>query len=314
MKALRWHLWKEWREQRRALLVLVLLSSSIAIAAAGFAPAWYFHTEGPLLVGVGLVVVPLLLQIGELAARDASGPARRFLERLPRGVQRAFVAKLVLLLSLLTAALLLAGTLWLACAWWTTSLVSTTRALEGFLHLAGAAYLLGLWTIAVSAWVPRGSLALPVGTLALAVSLAPVFLLRARGYWPEPWEGPVAWMLCSLQPLGVAAASFVPGRRFGRSGLASARRGLPLALPGFLPILLWCGWRVAEHAGHGAHCDDLRIVDAIVCQDGRHVLASTVHEGSHFLDGGAAVYVIDGSNGEARRLGDGVLTKHGLRT
>jgi len=241
----RLYLWKEWREQRGALAALGLSLPVLVFAVGRSLPR--SQVTSSLFVGIvgALALLTSLVVVGgELLASDR----RRglWIERLPRGLEGAFPAKLVVFVLISLAALLYGHALGIAAAMTRRAdflLRLTSRLeLEHLILPAALASALALWTFAASAWCSRGALSVVAGALLAAVAASPAwalwFLFRHE-YSPEPWEVTSTLIVLLSAPVLSAWVGFTRGQRLGRGTLSPAWRGGGIGLVAALPLLAW---------------------------------------------------------------------------
>ena len=172
-------LWKEWREQRSALQ-LVCLFSALLIAGFGvFFPAKMF-SDMALVIAMLPLMVALLTFGGDLLGGPEKARSISFLERLPRGLQTAYFAKLALVLAL-TISLPFFGIVITLCILF--ALGQPIPSLEGSSAILFPLIILSLWCFMVSPWAPRGPLSLPTAGFFLVLCAWPVSLAFAEIDW-----------------------------------------------------------------------------------------------------------------------------------
>jgi len=261
MSVARAYLWKEWRDQRSALLGLAavlpfLAGGALAMDPGGWVDPWTGAAAGAFaaLLVVGTDLVP-----GE-RRRARMG----FLERLPAGLGAAFTAKLVMFLaSVLGAAAYGAALVALALVVRGEPVIAPDVHTARFL-LPGLAC--ALWAFAVSGWVPRSTLAFPTALVCIALLCWPGWLFYGRfpAFDPLPWE-PWAFLgVCTAGACASAWASFVLGCRFSGGTGRAARRGLLIALPLLAPAWAWAGLRLYSATSIDPAAEDFYIQDCYV--------------------------------------------------
>jgi len=301
VKTIRVHLWKEWREQRGPLAVLFGVSTLLIVLVARWTPKT-MAGDPALGVCICLVVCAVLLYAGDLSMPESGGARRRFLERLPSGPRRAFVAKLVFFGLLMSFAGLFGWALGTGVSLWRTGAVPTWDAEEIAWLVLVPTLVVGSWTFAVSSWVPRGSLAFPVALLLLGTVSAPVVVIvRAFGYVPQIWEMRTAYLLLVTGALTVAAVSFLRGRRFGRSPAVAMLHGLVVSLPFLVPVPGWAALRYAERNAVRPGSDGFEIGSVWPCADGRTVVLLSVQTDPWFDEPRRSVLVVDLETGAWER-------------
>lgn len=186
MSTFRLYLWKEWREQRGALLALgAALPVLVAVIGLQLSRSRTASASFVFLVAALACVLALVVVVGELLAleRERTGP---WIERLPRGFGPAFCAKLVTFFATSVAALAYGTLVGSALA-----LLRARDAAEVFrLDWMPSAQVLPVlvvllvapWIFAASAWCRRGMLAFAAGTLLALGGGLPLFAHEAAGY------------------------------------------------------------------------------------------------------------------------------------
>ncbi|TDJ75300.1 MAG: hypothetical protein E2O39_04135 [Planctomycetota bacterium] len=242
------YLWKEWREQRATLGVLAVMLLLAAGVVASVVPAHFL--DDPILVAwvVAMTVLATLLSVGsDLLPRERQAGTMRFLERLPKGLGRAFRSKLTIFALALVGAVVYGGLL-AALA----SLVRTGHLPEGVLGAATiepplAVLGLALWVFAVSAWIPNSALALPAAALLIAGLGWPIWPAMTSDFFrPTVGEGRAFLVLTSAGALASAWAAAVFGSRLGRSRRVAALAGIVVGAVAFAPSWIWAGARYVK--------------------------------------------------------------------
>jgi len=263
----RMQLWREWREHRVALLMLLTVLPLLGCMAAWVPPRAVL--ADPLVqsgAALTFVVVLLVATGGELLGLERRGPGLRWLERLPSGLNTAFLAKL-LFLALTTTVVavyglgverslaLLRGVTPKAIHW------------EPFSFVAGVS--LVVWTFACSAWALRGGLSILAAALVLAVIGFPVWRVSDAGYTPTTAE--LATLLALLVPGALLGAwlGFVRGARRGGGTLGSALFGLAPAAAVLALSAGWSGMRMAERETFDPRAPGFLWHTVMVTNDGR---------------------------------------------
>lgn len=272
MNILRIYLWKEWRDQRAAILGLVVVLPLLFLAAG---LVWH----GALLrealrsgVAASAGCLCALLVIGSsLIPGELAHSRLRFLERLPASLSAAFFAKLAFFTVVLGAisvyTTFIAGAILLA---------SQGVLPAGFLDALSERYLLpsigiALWTFAVSAWVPQGVLALPAALLCIGALCWPIvfFFGASDAIRPLAWEARSFCALCALGAMASSWTSFVHGLRFGATRGRSALLGLATAVACVSPMWVWAAVRWHDTVSIDPKAADFRIDCAWVGSGGR---------------------------------------------
>jgi hypothetical protein len=244
------HIWKEWREQRVAVLGLAIGLPFLVVTLAWLPALLGRPVRLSAVETAAAAAFAVVLAIGTGLLPDDSGPQRRrFLERLPGGLTTAFRAKLVFF-----ALSLEAGALYGLLLGWTASFLLTGgdssldlgRPTVFFLMPALGA---SLWAFAVSAWVPRGALAFPVACSWIALLCWPAWFYYADPSWVASmvWQPIAFFALCLVGSVVTARISFVCGHTqegsHGRAAWLGCLTALPFLAPawGFTAMRLLAG-------------------------------------------------------------------------
>lgn len=306
MKHFALYLWKEWREQRAALLALTLLLPAVVLAVAFAIPAR--QVGRPLFcgaAGVMALVATLVVVGGELLSTDRR-TAGTWLERLPAGRAGAYPAKLALHLASAGLALPYGIALGVAVAFLRGQgerlLADEGNEVAWLALLPFLALALAAWTFAAAAWSPRGMIALGSGALLLGGLALPLWVHERYHYVPADWEGPTAGALVVLAALASSWAGFVRGQRFGRGAGASAPHGLSTGALCLLPLWGWSAYQLeARDAIDLASCEFGRIW---ATPDGRRVFLEVTPHSERWESRPDRVVVVDLEQGTWRRIGD----------
>lgn len=277
MSTFRLYLWKEWREQRTAVLALAgmlpLLVLAITIGMHRRQVGLPYFSG---VIGLGALAVTLLAIGGELLGSDRRAGGQ-WLERLPAGLPGAFPAKLALFaltsVLALTYGFVVAQLGVLMRGRPADSPLDLVQC-DTFLALSmlGAAAVLASWTFAASAWTGRGMLALLGGGLVLAGIALGVRHFVQMEYTPPALE--IVLVAFGLVAAGLTSAwvGFVRGRRFGRGLLATAARGLPAGALCVLPVAGWSLHQLRDRGAFDFPSPESRVCDAWVSGNGRVAL------------------------------------------
>lgn len=227
LRVLRAHLWKEWREQRRALFVLVavcaLVPLAIAFAAGTIGPSSMPLAEWSAL-GSGLLAAAMLgsdLVPREVSRRAASGIGLH--GRLDGALGASLIAKACVFVC---AIAVLVGV-----GYGIGSLVDTARGVEltvatyglDFDGMVVVALAVVPWIFAVSALVARGIWSVPMGLIG---GLGAYGVAGVGGVLVESWPLATVILVCNaLAAFGVAWAGHVRGHRAGPSPRTAALVG-----------------------------------------------------------------------------------------
>jgi len=244
------HLRREWREHRLAVLVLAGLVVGLVAASRLVLDREVLGDRLFVDVVTAAAALGALFAIGgEVLAGERARDGLAFLGRLPAGLERSFRAKGVFFV-VLVAAFAALGALAARIAG-VSAEVQHAGAYEqvAILTLLGFA-ILAAWTFAVSAWVPRGSLATPLAGLLLVALAWPAWWMLSGSfdYVPRRDEVVAALALLVVGAALAARAGFVGGRRADARALRSALRGGTVLLGTCVPLWTWAGWRLHEHA------------------------------------------------------------------
>ncbi|MEM7199973.1 MAG: hypothetical protein AAF628_06890 [Planctomycetota bacterium] len=245
MRMIRAGIETELRVHRGALLVIAGLGVTVAALLGAVLPRGGASPLEALAYGVAVPLIGLLVAVAcDSVPRELRAGRFGLLLRLPGGLWAAGAAKLstlALAAVMLAAAAATAGGL----AVWLVHDVpgGTAFAVARSAGVLGAALGLGLAMLglAVSTWLPRGSLAVVVTLLVGAAWGLPFSMSRLHNAWFEPpaWEGNVlALAVIPALALGTAWLSLA-GRRWSRGPLRAARHGLPSAVAGGALLFGW---------------------------------------------------------------------------
>ncbi len=242
-------LWKEWRDHRAALIgYCVGVPPLIAWGLSALSVAWRTAPLLPSAAAVGGIAIAALTLFGDLFAGEEQRGTIQLLRRLPSGLSKLFLAKLVFLL--MTTALM-GGVAWLATTAAATLLHGARFAPAPSLPLRDWLVLLFpliAWIPAAAIWLSRATLALPAAALTLALFAGPI----GFAVWLQPWLAPskgellVAYVVVTAAGPFIAGASFVLGRRRSARPIAPAVVGLVATLALFVPAYGWTGWRFVK--------------------------------------------------------------------
>ena len=281
MKVLALYVWREWREYRAAVLGLAGILTVLVLTVSRTTPRRFFGDPIAIATCVAIAMLAVVAVIGgDLLSREAEPSRMRFLERLPARLSVPFVAKLLFLVLVLMLAGSFGWSLAALAAWWRAGDVP-----GHLLEVPGPALMLGvsllaLWTFAVSAFVPRGSLAAPAAIVILTLFGWPLWCLLTGAYTYALHTGEVA---CFLAPYvaGAPAAgwwAFSRGRAFGRGSLHAELHGLGVTLLCFLPSWGWGAVRILDATRIHPGMDDFTIANAWVTRDGKRALLTVFRD------------------------------------
>jgi hypothetical protein len=313
------YLWKEWREQRATLGWLALALFLLAGGGMFLAPR-AMVTPDPTLVflSMALCFLAAMLTVGaDLLPGEVVRGKVRFLGRLPSGLGAAFRAKFLLLAAISVAAVFYGALLVIVLFTLRTGAVPERALLGGeswipcaFLFFLGVA----MWTFAVSAWVPRSTLALPATAILLSLICWPIVLIVVGGDWyrPREWEIPdhtlAYFVLCLVAAPFVAWVSFVRGMRFGRGSRQAAWRGLAVALLFVSPAFGSTAHRYYLYCTIDPTSEDFRIVSCLVSEGGEYAYVRARRGEDRFEYTPGHALVVDLATGEWRSEGIGYWT------
>jgi hypothetical protein len=285
-------LWKEWREHRGVAVAIAIASFVLVLLFELAAPRRAHQREDDAGIAALLTfAVVSLAFFGEAFAGEERRGTLDFLRRQPGGWGPPFAAKYVFLLAASVALTAWAWWCGAAATWWIHGVASVLTRKVGFERLVEGVALIPLWSIAVSIWFPRGTLALPGAVFVFALFLAPVAaacfwarggevlrsseydaLVCALGVLRIPDEA-FGWMLRAAvvaAPL-VALLSFARGRAVERGPWRAGAIGLVALLVLFVPGYAWTATRIVDYRRFDPAAGDLRIdgEDACLATSGR---------------------------------------------
>ncbi|MBL8843135.1 MAG: ABC transporter permease [Planctomycetes bacterium] len=276
-------LWKEWRDHRAALIgYCVGVPPLIAWGLSALSATRRVDPLLPAAAAVGGIAIAALTLFGDLFAGEEQRGTIKLLRRLPSGLSKIFLAKL---LFLLMATALMGGVAWLATTTAAAALYGAPFAPR--LSLPARDWLVLLfpliaWIPAAAIWLSRATLALPAAALTLALFAAPV----GFAVWLQPWLAPskgellVAYVVVTAAGPFIAGASFVLGRRRSTRPFTPAAVGLLATLALFVPAYGWTGVRFAKGLVLEPAAATFRIATnsaGAVSQDGRFAWINAFH-------------------------------------
>jgi hypothetical protein len=199
---------------------------------------------------------------------------------LPGGLSAAFTGKLVLFVATLLATILIGFALALGVALLRAGELPLWRVRYTPIPLLVAGGAVLAWTFAVSTWVPRSALALPVSLAALAFLSWPLWLVFGPAPWYAPAEGEVAVyvVLCVAGAVLSAGASFALGYRRGGGARGALFAGLGVAALVLSPAWSWTGMRAWSLSTLHPGSADFRIGRAVVGAGERFLFATCYRE------------------------------------
>jgi len=291
------YLWKEWRDQRAALLGLAIALPALVAVGALAAPGFLDVSAGAGMLTAVLVVGADLIP-GELRRSKL-----RFLERMPAGLGTAFAAKLAMFVACVLGAAVFGGALARLAL-----LVLGERSLPFDAHAARLllpALGCALWTFAVSAWVPRSALAFPTAVVAIAALCWPGWLFYQEHSWFEPyeWEPKAFFAVCALGACVAAWVSFVFGYMAGGSPGRAARRGLAVSVLLLSPAWTWAGVRLHRTTTIDPGAADFWITSCMLGEEARWAFVNAKRARNVRQRGPQHALVVDLHSGEWRSVG-----------
>jgi len=236
MKRLTTLFWKEWRDHRAALFALGIAAPALVLAAfLAFDDRLIQDTAKtePSVLFLPFLVLMVVIAVGsEMFAGESRRETLGFLSRMPDGLGRPLLAKMLFYIAASLGAVLHGGAMLLlahvmyghAGEFW-NALGSNYHDWQIYTLVAIGA---GLWVTLVSCWVPRGGGAILGGALLLGFVALPLFLLhRMETYFiPTKDETIALGAFATVTALIALYMSFGIGRRHGRGVWSSAWRGL----------------------------------------------------------------------------------------
>lgn len=225
-------LWREWHEHRSVLIGLAIAVVVLAGVPIPFcAPETIGGQEYPALVAAFAVLGIALCVAPALAGNDIAADGARFLRRLPIAPRAQLGVKLVFLVTCSGAAWALGMAVGLAWQAATVPVIGA-RGPEGTgVLIAVGAGVIGLWTLAVSCFIPRPLAAIPATAVILAGIGFPLSWL-----WPREWVQPDTTEVLALAifalvaPLLSTAVVWSRGIMAGRSGSAASAMAVVVLL------------------------------------------------------------------------------------
>lgn len=273
METLALYVWRDWRAHRRTLAWLGILSAVGVGLAEWVIPKRALAEPWVLLIASLLGAFAVLVTVGtELLPSELRASRIRYLERLPRGLGGAFLAKLIVFaLTLLLGAAF--GFLLVLLASFLRSGELPREAFDAY-GLACLLFFMGLalWIFTVSSWVPSALLAIPAALL-LLILLGWAVVLDVAGWLPLEPTPAQALTLLGLSLVGApvsAWVSFVHGYGKGGGSARAACRGLPVACLFLAPGWIWASSQLASLTGIDPRAKDFEIHNAVLHADGVH--------------------------------------------
>jgi hypothetical protein len=302
------HLDKEWREQRRGLVALLLLAAALPFAVWTL-PDGALPSSAPLgeIAALVLLVATTALLASDLVPRERAGDARgiALLARLPRGLSRALSSKALVFVVGVTATTLTAYCIGRTIdAWRGTYDPHTWNSARSTALLFAA--LFAPWLFVASTFVARGSWTAPVALFTTwpAWSIAGIVYVEADGATIRA----LVLLVNAATAFGTAHFVFAGGNDASRSTRAALRRGaLALALIAAtlgLPAILAMRRAVTVDPTH----DSLRIEKFVVDPTGTRLWVRAYRQPEHppsmFSRGDIRVMTVDADHGDWAFVGD----------
>jgi len=302
----RLYLWKEWREQRAALVALAILLP-VLVALVGFQLPRGLATSTTFVGVVAALSVVLVLIVigGELLGGDRRREVS-WLERLPRGLSAAFPAKLLVFVATTAMALAAGLTLGFTVAELRGGFLGMSfqaeRDLEHLLLTVGYALAVAPWAFATSAWCPRGPLALAAGALVACGLGLPLLVLPFTAYVPTAVELALGVTLFLAGALVSAWIGFT-AQAHGASLRSIALRGGGSGCLAFAPLWGWGLVQLHERDALELGAPECEIEHAWVSRDGRvAVIEARMHFDHWASSPRSRTLWIDLERGDAREL------------
>lgn len=262
----------EWRKNRVALGYCALITGALALWETSFFDAYSVSHSPVALFGMAQAAVLYLLAVGcgLLAPGESTAPA--FFDRLPRGLNTSFFARVSFYFVGLACALACGFLLiWLASIWRVGEAPLPPIQVKNVALIAASFAAWAGWTLVASAWVPRAALALPLGLLQLLLFTLPYATLW-RSLKVEFLPACLFFASMALASLPAAWVTF----RSARSTNARPFRGvfMALAIGVFVAAPSWgfLAWSIHVPARLGIQ-DRFGISTVAFSEDGSRVLA-----------------------------------------
>jgi hypothetical protein len=297
MKLVTVHLWKEWREHRGLCIAIAIAFPAMALLFELFAPSNLGGRGAmPGVVALLAFATVSLAFFGDVFASEERRGTIAFLRRQPGGWWPPFAAKFLFLASATLAITSwswgsAAGITW-SCHHVAPDAIESNR-IEAIVELL---VLVPLWSVVVSIWFPRSTIALPAAAFVLTLFLAPIVAACSWGRGaaePGIRFGELltstlrvlrlsdSLLLTGLRTLVVAAPiiaglSYAYGRSIERGKWRAALIGLVASLVLFTPAYAWTAGRVADFRRFDAHSSTLHIsIAGCVSTNGRFAYANS---------------------------------------
>lgn len=269
---LRVYLWKEWQVFRPTLIALSLLAVLVCPAILLMPGDW---VPGDF---VGKVTVCAMLAISvtigaELLPYERTGKRMEFLGRLPAGEGMAFGAKLLfLLLSLLGFTVFCYLLAQVSALFIKPGFVSPVD--DVHLVIVGAGIIACLWAFAISSWISRATLVLPILAVFLVFGIQP---LLGGGVF-KIWKGIGLWYLLFYLFIITGGAILLAWtsylHRLGKSKGLKTKNVMWAGVCMITPLGL-AGWQLENRLTPQPYSSDFKIRAAYAGPDHRHAFLST---------------------------------------
>jgi hypothetical protein len=297
------YLWKEWREQRRtlilmtALLPLVHVVGWILLEPAG----WWVkrNSFGVVLTSAITLLIMVCILAFDLVSREKQRSGLAFLCRLPEGTSLSFWAK-VLLYSLVILFFGLAGPLTLLWVDLDPEAIpvpaSNLLGLLGILTMLALA--LGFWGMAASCWLPRGSMALPLTFIIVGAGYLPYIMMWMPGWTvhylsyglgerlrPYPFDLEWIFMLFLFLPMASILVAWISYRAFAHGGTSfkAAFFGVPVFLLCIFSLWGWKTVRMDDWCAMRPEEGEFMVTNALIGKDGNYAFLNTQYRNSGTL-------------------------------
>ncbi len=308
MKRLTTLFWKEWRDHRAALIALAITAPVLVLAAfLAFDDHLIQDAERtePSVLFLPFLVLMVVIAVGsELFAGESRRDTLSFLSRMPDGLGRPLLAKMLFYVAASLGAvlygclvLLLVHALYghTGAVW--TAIGSNYHGWQVYALVAIAG---GVWITLVSCWVPRGGGAILGGALLLGFVALPLFLLHRmeKHFMPTKPEVISLGIAATVTALIALYMSFGIGRRHGRGVWSSAWRGLAVVGALMLGTTAFGLERVHDIRTLSMDEPDFTIYNASALKGGRWLLVSVGE-----FKGPGRIWAVDLQTGDHQQVG-----------
>lgn len=281
MRLLPTFLWKEWRDHRGPLLAASVVLPLLMVLFELVMPASVtLNRDLPGIFAVMTLGVVVLAFFGDAFAGEERRGTIALQRRQPGGWWPPFAAKLLFLAAIalvFTSGAFGVGALLLNVLHGVAPQVDLRH---GTTLLAELLLLVPAWTVVVSIWFPRSSVALPGSITILVLFAAPIALALAfnDGLWPSDreWTVGLGWLVAA-SPV-VAALSFARGRFVERERWRAGVVGLLATLGVFAPAYGWTAKRVADFRSIDPTAASFRLDEwNFLATNGRYAYVTAYH-------------------------------------